>query len=114
MITITFDTFSTDELELKNKCMRVIPNWIGEPDQIIEQPDSSDPEGSYAIWFHYKSINMADFEFWTALETFAVKNEKYVVVYDHQNNKRKGYWYDEESEWIEQDVELPETIKALG
>jgi hypothetical protein len=35
-------------------------------------------------------------------------------VYDHQNNKRKGYWYDEESEWIEQDVELPEAIKALG
>ena len=114
MITITFDTFSTDEVELKNKCMRVIPNWIGEPDNLIVHPDESDPENAFGLWFHYKSTKMADFEFWTALESFAERNEKYVVVYDHLNNKRKGFWYDEELEWIEQDIELPEDIKALA
>ena len=35
---------------------------------------------------------------------FAIENELYVIVYDHNSKSRKGYWYDEEDEWIEQEI----------
>jgi hypothetical protein len=43
---------------------------------------------------------------------FAIHNELYVIVYDHDTKSRKGYWYDEDDEWVElENVEMANYTK---
>jgi hypothetical protein len=115
MITITFEPYEGESLNYLEKFKGGITKKFGEADKIIvKREDESDPESPCALWFHYSSVKMEDFALWEELGRFAEGREKYVIVYDHLNSKRKGFWYDEELEWIEQDIELPEAIKALA
>jgi hypothetical protein len=115
MITITFEPYEGEELNYLEKFKGGITRKFGEADKIIVKlEDESDPESPCALWFHYSSVKMEDFALWEELGRFAEGREKYVIIYDHLNSKRKGFWYDEELEWIEQDIELPEAIKALA
>jgi hypothetical protein len=113
MITITFEPYEGEEYLEKFK--HGITRQFGQADKVIvKYEDESDPESPYGLWFHYGSVKMEDFALWENLGSYAELRKKYVIVYDHLNNKRTGFWYDEELEWIELDVELPEAIKALG
>jgi sugar-specific transcriptional regulator TrmB len=113
MITITFEPYEGEEYLEKFK--HGITRQFGEADKVIvKYEDESDPESPYALWFHYSSVKMENFALWENLGGYAEVRKKYVIVYDHLNSKRKGFWYDEELEWIEQDIDLPEAIKALA
>ena len=40
---------------------------------------------------------------------FLTLNRDVIIAYDHSTHIRKGYWYDEDAEWIEQEIEEQES-----
>jgi hypothetical protein len=106
MITIDFNSFWTDQNDLKESCIEFIQNILGTSEKItIQYEDENDPESSYSVLLNYAKYSLHDFNFYDELMDFARENELYVVVYDHNTKKRKGYWYDEEEDWIEQEMD---------
>ena len=80
----------------------------GDADRIaVHLEDSTEDESSFALLFHFKELNMEDFSLWDELKEFAAENELYMLAYDHHSNSRKGYWCDEEDEWITQEIMIP-------
>ncbi|MBP6126676.1 hypothetical protein [Flavobacterium sp.] len=104
-ITLDFNIFWPGQEDLETQCTEFIEGTIGTPDKTtIVNEDESDPEAGYSLLFYYKDLSLNDFSFWDELYDFANETELYVIVYDHSTHIRKGYWYDEDSEWIEQEV----------
>lgn len=105
MITIDFNSFWFDQDELKKSCIEFVERHAGPSEKItILKDDENDPESSYSILFKYGKYTLTNFEFYDNLKDFAEENELYVVVYDHNTKQKKGFWYDEEDDWIVQNV----------
>lgn len=105
MITIDFNTFWNEQDELKDSCIEYIYSILGPSEKTtISKDDESDPESSFSIYLNYSNYTLNDFNFYDELMDFAIENELYVIVYDHNSKSRKGYWYDEDDEWIEQEI----------
>ena len=104
-ITIDFNIFWLGQEDLQAQCIQFIEANIETPDKTtILNEDESDSEAGYSLLFYYKDLSLNDFSFWDELYDFANETELYAIVYDHSTHIRKGYWYDEEDEWIEQEV----------
>lgn len=104
-ITIDFNIFWAGQEDLETQCTEFIEANIGTPDKTtIVNEDDSDPEAGYSLLFYYKDFSLNDFSFWDELYDFANETELYTIIYDHSTHIRKGYWYDEEEDWIEQEV----------
>ena len=104
MITIDFNSFSPEDDDLKESCIEFIQNILDNSEKVtIKKEDENDPESSYSLFLNYSNHTLNDFSFYDELMDFSRENDLYVVVYDHNTKKRKGYWYDEEEEWIEQE-----------
>lgn len=104
-ITIDFNIFWPGQEDLQTQCIEFIEANIGSPDKTTTlKEDDSDPESGYSLLFYYKDLSLKEFSFWDELYDFANETELYVLVYDHSTHIRKGYWYDEEEDWIEQEV----------
>jgi len=105
-ITIDFNIFWPGQEDLQAQCIEFIEANVGTPDKTaISKEDESDEESGYSVLFYYKDFSIDSFSYWDELYDFANETELYVIVYDHFTHIRKGYWYDEEDEWIEQEVE---------
>lgn len=103
MITIDFNSFWSDQNELKDTCIEFIEHNIGEPDKVsIVKEDDTDPDSSFSLYINFNEMNVLDFGYYDELMDFARENELYVIVYDHETQTRKGFWYDEDEEWLEQ------------
>jgi len=106
MITIDFNSLNPDQDELKETCINYISNIVGIPEKItVKKDDEKDPESSFSVLFLYKNFTLKEFSFFDELMEFARENELYVTVSDHIKKIRKGFWYDEEDEWITQKIE---------
>ena len=104
-ITIDFNTFWADQKDLKKECINYIESNIGKPNKITTLlEDETDEESGYSVLFYYEDFSMDTFSNWDELFDYANETELYVLVYDHSTHIRKGYWYDEDSEWIEQEI----------
>jgi predicted ferric reductase len=104
MITIDIYHFAFSD-ELKDTCIEFTESLIGSSKNLrILKEDENDPESSYSILLDYADFNLEDFEFYDELRDFATENEVVVIVYDHDSKTRKGFWYDEEDEWITQEI----------
>ena len=104
-LTIDINIFLPGQEDLETQCIKFIEANIGSPDNTtIVNEDDSDPEAGYSLLFFYKDLSLNDFLFWDELYDFANETELYTIVYDHSTHIRKGYWYDEEDEWIEQEI----------
>jgi|GEM_PF-2679663 len=53
------------------------------------------------VFFHNPSLSMNDITCWDELGEYANENSLYIFVYDHDLKVRKGYWYDEDQEWVD-------------
>ena len=108
MITIDFNTFWSEQNLLKETCIDFIHNILGPSDRVtIKKDDESDSESSFSVYFNYSKYQLKGFGFFDELMDFAIHNELYVIVYDHDTKSRKGYWYDEDDEWVElENVEM--------
>jgi hypothetical protein len=105
MVTIDFNSFWSEQDELKESCIEFIQNILGPSEKVtILKEDENDPESSFSVFLNYSKYTLNDFNFYDELMDFARENELYVIVYDHNTKSRKGYWYDEDDEWIEQDM----------
>lgn len=103
MITIDIYHYAFND-ELKDSCIEFTESLIGSSANLrVLKEDENDPE-SYSILFDYAEYNLEDFEFYDELRDFATENEVVVIVYDHDSKTRKGFWYDEEDEWITQEI----------
>lgn len=104
-ITIDMNIFWPGQEDLEAQCKEYIEANIGTPDKTtIVNEDDSDPESGYSILFYFKDFSIDSFPNWDELYDFANETELYSIVYDHATHIRKGYWYDEEDEWIEQEI----------
>lgn len=99
MITIDFQLFMQDDLDAaKDSCTDFIETILGPPDKpaVIDEEES--------LLFNYSKYTLTDFEFYDELMDFARETELYVIVYDHDIKTRRGFWFDEYDEWIEQEM----------
>lgn len=114
MLTIEFTSFWPEQQALKQKCLDFMTMQAGDVNRIVVHlEDESDPESSFSLLFHFSALLMDDFSLWDVLRGFAIANELYVLVYDHDSQRRKGYWYDEADEWIVQELEKPGYVQKL-
>jgi hypothetical protein len=105
MITIDFNSFWSDQVDLKDTCVEFVESTVGSANKVVVlKEDNEDPESSFSLFFNYENLQLDDFEFYDDLMDFARENELYVIIYDHTSKMRKGYWYDEDEDWIEQEV----------
>ena len=112
MITIDFNSFCSNQNDLKESCIEFIQNILDTSEKItIQKEDVNDPESSFSVLLNYSMYSLNDFSFYDELMDFARENELYVIVYDHNTKKRKGYWYDEEEDWIEQEMDCSDIYK---
>lgn len=115
MITIDFNIFSFEHEEMKQSCIEYVQNVAGTPGNItIRKEDEEDPESEYSVHIHYPEYTLDKFEYYDELMDFARENELYVIVYDHDTKNRKGYWYDEEEDWIQQDLSPYNEVSPYG
>ena len=104
MITIDIYHYAFSD-ELKESCIEFTESMIGSSKNLrIVKEDENDTESSYSVLFDYPDYNLDDFEFYNELRDFATENEVVVIVYDHDSKTRRGFWYDEDDEWIEQEM----------
>ena len=104
-ITIDFNIFWPGQEDLQAQCKEFIEANIGISDNIvILKEDETDEESGYSVLFYYEEFSIDSFSNWDDLYDFANETELYVIVYDHSTHIRKGYWYDEEEDWIEQEI----------
>ena len=106
MITIDFNSFSPEDDNLKESCIEFIQDILGPSEKVtILKDDENDPESSFSVYINYSKFTLNNFSFYDELMDFARENELYVILYDHNTKSRKGYWYDEEDDWIEQEMD---------
>jgi hypothetical protein len=103
MITIHILLFDSDQDDLSKACIEFVEGTVGPSDKvIILKEDDDDPESEFSVMMNYPGLTLDGFEYYDELMDYARENELYVIVFDHDTKYRKGYWYDEEQEWIEQ------------
>jgi len=106
MITIDFNSFGSEQDKLKESCIEFIQDILGPSEKVtILKDDENDPESSFSVYINYSKFTLNNFSFYDELMDFARENELYVILYDHNTKSRKGYWYDEEDDWIEQEMD---------
>ena len=57
------------------------------------------------VYFYNSSLSINDISSWDELQEYAIENEVYINVYDHNSKKRNGFWYDEDEVWIDMGAE---------
>ena len=54
MITIDFNSFGSDQNDLKDSCIEFIQNILDTPDKTtIQKEDLDDPESNYSVLLNY-------------------------------------------------------------
>ncbi len=102
-IVIHFNTFFGEESEInKMDILDALENELGSTiyiKQVFENPENE--EDGFDLFVKYPEIESLDLEF---LKNLVDGMDLYVLVYDLLNNVRHGYWYDEDDEWMENEI----------
>lgn len=103
MITIEFDTFWSDQEDLKNNIIGIVEKTIGKATETrVIKDDDADLDSTYSIQLDYDKFDIDNFSYYNELKQIAISNELYVTVSDDFSNYRKGFWYDENIDWTTQ------------
>ncbi len=109
---IHFNTFFGEEAEEKKlDLLDKLESKLGistEAKQAYENPD--DESDGFDLYLKYEDEILVDYDL---LSKLAIEFEIYVSVYDLENKSKSGYWYDEEDEWIEDEI-TDEMITSLN
>ena len=102
-IVIHFNTFFGEEAEEKKldllDVLEVDFATSSDAKQVFEDPENE--EDGFDLWLKYDSLSTIDYDL---LHSIATEYELYVMVYDLENKIHRGYWFDEEDEWIEGEI----------
>lgn len=105
MITLELYHYTFND-ELKDLCIEFTENLVGIPDDVeIIMDDEEDPDSSYTISLKFNALNLKSFEYYDAFMDFANENEVHVIVNDPETKTRRGYWFDEDDVWIDQNMD---------
>ena len=74
--------------------------------------EEDDPDRWTNVYFYNSTLSMNDISAWEELGEYANENEVYINVYDHVSKERKGYWYDEDQEWIDMEENSGDEYEA--
>jgi len=85
-----------------------IPLYVGEPSEIEEL----DYDDEIQVKMTYPELTFRDID-WGELRKFGLSEMVYIIVYDNENNVRKGFWYDEEDGWINQNLNELNNLKII-
>lgn len=101
MLFVIWQTFWAEEKDKMVKCSEFTRELLG-PFQAthILLENEEDPESSMELALRYDDLNHAKVTKWHEFADFARLNELYVVLYEQGSSEEKGYWYDEEENWI--------------
>lgn len=103
-ITINFNSIPAESDDLMENLDVQMDDSYGQPDKsLCKQEDEGVDDSMWDCYYHYSKLTMEDVD-WNYLGLLGEENEVYVLVYDHESKTRKGYWYDEDAEWIEQNT----------
>jgi hypothetical protein len=106
---IHFNTFyGSDAEEKKLNILDALEAVFGvstDAKQIFEDPENE--EDGFDLYLKYENLDFVDYDF---LKSIAVENEIYIMVYNLEMQTMFGYWYDEDDEWV--DNEITEEIIA--
>lgn len=113
MITIVLPTIFFVRSSSKETHYNFIRKEIGKPDEFaIRKEDESDLESRDVLLLTYNSMKLESFEFLDILRDFAIENNLYVDIFDHELKMSKGLWYDEGVAWVEhKNIEFPKYLK---
>jgi uncharacterized membrane protein len=102
-IVIHFNTFFGEEAEEKKLDLldKLESEFSSSSDakQVFEDPENE--EDGFDLWLKYDSLSTIDYDL---LHSIATEYELYVMVYDLDNKSKLGYWYDEEDEWVDDEI----------
>lgn len=76
---------------------------------------AEDPDEEDSLWdcyYYFENLTFDDVD-WDYLELLGEENEVYCLVYNHENQIRRGFWYDEDAEWVDQKTGVIEEYEAL-
>ena len=111
---IHFNTFFGEEAEEKKldllEKLESEFSISSEAKQVFEDPENE--EDGFDLWLKYDSLSTIDYDL---LHSIATEYEIYVMVYDLDNKSKLGYWYDEEDEWVDDEIteEMEKSINAV-
>ncbi len=64
MITIDFNSFWSEQEELKESCIEFVQNMLGSSEKVtILKEDANDPESSFSVYLNYSKYTLNDFSF---------------------------------------------------
>jgi hypothetical protein len=102
-IIIHFNTFFGEESEInKLDILDALENEYGSTiytKQVFENPENE--EDGFDLYVQYPEADTVDLGF---LKELVDGKDLYILVYDINNNIRHGYWYDEDDEWVENEL----------
>jgi hypothetical protein len=112
-ITIHINSIPAGSEDLMENFDVQMDDSYGQPDQTLcKQEDEGVEDSMWDCYYHYSDLSFDDVD-WDYLGSLGEENEVYVLVYDHQAKTRKGFWYDEDAEWIEQNTGVIEDYESL-
>jgi hypothetical protein len=112
-ITIHINSIPAGSEDLMENFDVQMDDSYGQPDQTLcKQEDEGVEDSMWDCYYHYSDLSFDDVD-WDYLGLLGEENEVYVLVYDHDAKTRKGFWYDEDAEWIEQNTEVIEDYESL-
>ena len=96
------------------KCSEFTRELLG-PSQTthILLENEEDHESCMELALRYDDLNHAQVTKWHELADFARLNELYVVLYEQGSSEERGYWYDEEENWISRNFGPDERYENL-
>lgn len=85
----------------------------GPADNVVCKAEDEDDEDSlWDCYYHFANLSFDDVD-WDYLGVLGEENEVYCLVYDHDNKCRRGFWYDEDAEWVDQETGAIDEYEVL-
>ncbi len=84
----------------------------GPADNTLIQAEDEEEDSLWDCYYYYSNLTFDDVD-WDFLSLTGEENEVYCLVYDHENKVRRGFWFDEDAEWIDQETGALDEYEAI-
>jgi len=111
-ITIHISSISPESKEFIDQLNLQIEDSYGEATKQFCVSEGVEEDDLWDCYYFYSNLTFDDVD-WDFLSLTGEENEVYCLVYDHENKVRRGFWYDEDAEWIELETGALDEYEAI-